>query len=93
VVSERLGHATVAITLDVYSHVIPGMDAQAANAVARLILGDSSPNERPGLKSGPSTDRLTTTPSGCPFAKEVKRQTCWSVLVAGEGFEPSTSGL
>ena len=32
-------------------------------------------------------------PSGCPFAKEVKRQTCWSVLVAGEGFEPSASGL
>ena len=31
VVSERLGHATIAITLDVYSHVIPGMDAQAAN--------------------------------------------------------------
>ena len=27
VVSERLGHATIAITLDVYSHVIPGMDA------------------------------------------------------------------
>src|SRR3712207_9287394 len=38
VVSERLGHANIAITLDVYSHVIPGMDAQAANAVASLIL-------------------------------------------------------
>ena len=24
VISERLGHATVAITLDIYSHVIPG---------------------------------------------------------------------
>ena len=31
VVSERLGHANIAITLDVYSHVIPGMDAQAAS--------------------------------------------------------------
>jgi len=56
VVSERLGHATVAITLDVYSHVIPGMDAQAANAVASLILDGSSPTERPGSKTGPSTD-------------------------------------
>ena len=42
-VSERLGHATIAITLDVYSHVIPGMDAQAANAVASLILDGSRP--------------------------------------------------
>ena len=57
VVSERLGHATVAITLDVYSHVIPGMDAQAANAVASLILDGSSPSERPGPKPGPSTDK------------------------------------
>jgi integrase len=57
VVSERLGHATVAITLDVYSHVIPGMDAQAANAVASLILDGSNPTERPGPRSGPSTDK------------------------------------
>jgi integrase len=57
VVSERLGHATIAITLDVYSHVIPGMDAQAANAVASLILDGSSPSEGPGPKPGPSTDK------------------------------------
>ena len=57
VVSERLGHANIAITLDVYSHVIPGMDAQAANAVASLILDDPRPSERPGPKSGPSTDK------------------------------------
>lgn len=40
VVSERLGHAKVGITLDVYSHVLPSMDEQAALTVARLILGD-----------------------------------------------------
>jgi integrase len=40
VVSERLGHATIQITLDTYSHVLPGLDAQAAETVARLILGD-----------------------------------------------------
>jgi hypothetical protein len=57
VVSERLGHATIAITLDVYSHVIPGMDAAAANAVASLILDGSGPSERPEPKSGPSTDK------------------------------------
>lgn len=45
VVSERLGHAKVGITLDVYSHVLPSMDEQAALTVARLILGeDAAPN-------------------------------------------------
>jgi integrase len=41
VVSERLGHATIAITMDTYSHVLPGLDAEAAGTVARLILGDA----------------------------------------------------
>jgi integrase len=33
IVSERAGHASVAITLDVYSHVIPGMQEDAANKI------------------------------------------------------------
>ncbi|HXY92089.1 MAG TPA: tyrosine-type recombinase/integrase [Acidimicrobiia bacterium] len=33
-VSERLGHATVAFTLDTYGHVLPG---QQADAVAALV--------------------------------------------------------
>jgi integrase len=39
VVSERLGHANVSITLDTYSHVLPALQEDAANAVAALILG------------------------------------------------------
>ncbi len=38
VVSERLGHASVMITLDTYSHILPSMQEDAANAVAKLIL-------------------------------------------------------
>jgi len=30
VVSERLGHASVVITLDTYSHVLPGLQEEAA---------------------------------------------------------------
>jgi integrase len=30
IVSEMLGHATISITLDIYSHVLPDMQAQAA---------------------------------------------------------------
>lgn len=37
VVSERLGHATVAFTLDVYSHVVPGLQEDAAERIAALM--------------------------------------------------------
>jgi integrase len=33
IVQELLGHANIAVTLDVYSHMIPGMSAQAARAM------------------------------------------------------------
>ena len=39
VVQERLGHANVSITLDLYSHVAPAMATDAASKVAALILG------------------------------------------------------
>ena len=37
IVSARLGHATVALTLDVYSHVLPQADREAAQSIAALI--------------------------------------------------------
>jgi integrase len=33
VVSERLGHANISITMDTYSHVMPGMQEAAARAL------------------------------------------------------------
>jgi integrase len=37
VVSERLGHATIAITLSTYSHVLPQMQEQAAAIFAAAV--------------------------------------------------------
>ena len=37
VVSERLGHASVAITLDTYSHVLPTMQKAAADRLQKLF--------------------------------------------------------
>lgn len=37
VVSERLGHASVGITLDTYSHVLPSMQAEAVRAFDALF--------------------------------------------------------
>ena len=37
VVQERLGHSSIAITLDRYSHLVDGMDRDAAEVVSALI--------------------------------------------------------
>jgi len=40
VVSEHLGHSSVTITLDTYSHVLPDMQDELANAVANLLKSE-----------------------------------------------------
>jgi integrase len=43
VVSERLGHSNIAITMDIYSHVLPGLQEAAALAIDKQIgIGNSS---------------------------------------------------
>lgn len=39
VVSERLGHASVAITMATYAHVLPGLQEEAAVRIAALLRG------------------------------------------------------
>jgi integrase len=39
VVQERLGHSSISITMDIYSHVLPGLGRAAADQVAAAILG------------------------------------------------------
>lgn len=41
IVSERLGHSTTAITMDIYSHVLPDMQDVAAEAIDRILLDDA----------------------------------------------------
>jgi integrase len=38
IVSERLGHSSIVMTLDIYSHVLPTMQ-QAATELEKLIFG------------------------------------------------------
>jgi integrase len=37
IASERLGHSKVAITLDLYSHVLPGMQSEAADRIDEIM--------------------------------------------------------
>jgi integrase len=64
IVSERLGHANVQITLDTYSHVIPGLDEQAAATVARLILegSDTASTGAPGSDAANSAAKTGDAP-------------------------------
>ena len=48
IAQERLGHSSVAITLDLYSHVLPGLQAEAADRVD-VMLRDAI-NRRRNLK-------------------------------------------
>ena len=39
VVQERLGHATISTTLDLYSHVSPGLQQAAAESFDKMLNG------------------------------------------------------
>ena len=48
IVQERLGHASIQITLDTYSHVTPGLHEAAAKSFEKLVLpsyNNTSENE------------------------------------------------
>ena len=44
VVSERLGHASIGIILDIYSHVLPGMQEAAAEKFDSIFETDANVN-------------------------------------------------
>ncbi|MBA3356441.1 MAG: site-specific integrase [Pyrinomonadaceae bacterium] len=39
IVSERLGHASITLTLDTYSHVLPSMQQGASDKLERILFG------------------------------------------------------
>src|ERR1019366_1784995 len=57
VVSEQLGHASSAFTLDVYAHVLPHMQSEAAVRVAALLGMDGREQDefRAGARKPPQS--------------------------------------
>lgn len=39
VVQEALGHSTIAVTLDLHSHVVPSLQREAAKEMAEALFG------------------------------------------------------
>lgn len=52
VVSERLGHANIAFTMQTYQHLLPGMQADAALAAERLAKPVPPPEPDAGERRG-----------------------------------------
>ena len=94
VVSERLGHANIAFTIETYQHVLPGMQADAARVfeASRSQLHRPRPGGTP--EEHPEEHRLN--PVERPDQRRRPRSLTWAFmlqLVAGAGFEPATFGL
>jgi len=74
VVSERLGHSAIGITADLYTHVVPAVGQDAADAIARMVeAGDAAraayvANETPATGGQPAAPPQESAP------KEVNRQ-------------------
>ncbi|WP_018759825.1 site-specific integrase [Paenibacillus terrigena] len=52
IVSERLGHSSVVITLDTYSHLLPNLQADAADGLDMLIKSGSEREKEDNRKIG-----------------------------------------
>ena len=96
--SHRIGHSDVAFTMKQYVQTDLEADRQVANTLAELIIGGSLASTALGDDDATWTRRREQAPLANPLANN--KQKALSLfekgplaLVAGEGFEPSTSGL
>jgi len=62
IVSEMLGHSSVAFTLDVYSHVVGGLQKKAMEQLDQMLLPELPESQDVGKMS--ATDPQTDTASG-----------------------------
>lgn len=47
IVSERLGHASITLTLDTYSHVLPDMQQSASDKLEKVLFNNTHTKENP----------------------------------------------
>ena len=73
IVSERLGHASVAFTLDTYSHVMPGLQEAAAERFDRMLEPDVSKMLARGLDDGQNLAKKTEFESEPPGTRTLNR--------------------
>jgi integrase len=64
VMSDRLGHATVAFTQDVYMHAIPQLEEDAADQIADLIFGTPKNVIEIALTNSEEDETILPMPNG-----------------------------
>jgi integrase len=90
VVSEMLGHASVSITLDIYSHVLPDMQHDAAEAMGKILYGWAQKDTnccQNCCQEGSETEKRLQ-------AQQPETASIQALLGAGgTGIEPATCGF
>jgi integrase len=91
IVSQRLGHSSVAFTLSVYSHVLPGFDQDAATLMAGLSLADDA-QATPKISDDARPTTMTTRPTTTFVSNRVSKgdenarpDDLWTGVCAGSG--------
>lgn len=75
VVQERLGHSSIAVTIDTYSHVVPGLQEMAAQRIETIIgpeameelgatAGEKSASMVPVVNQKQHVGKMLVNPSG-----------------------------
>ena len=76
IVQERLGHSSIQITLDIYSHVLPGLQEAAAEKFDRIFEEVASEN------SDPSVSKMLANGDG--FECEPQRNRTSNLLIKSQ---------
>jgi hypothetical protein len=84
-VQDQLGHASIALTGDIYTSVLPGAQREAAEATARLVLDAGEPREdvRHQLRRGRGTSQEPVVVAQKPQADGCPPR--WRPSLAAEG--------
>ena len=89
-VQALLGHASIVLTADTYTSVLPELIATAAEATARLVLAHVALNparHRRRVPDGPPKS-ATPPPSHRPEPKRLKRSHHWRNRKHGRPYTP-----
>ena len=84
VVSERLGHSTVTLTLDTYSHVLPSMQRAASDKLENILFGRTGTHLAHKQEVANEKGHQPAAPNSVDSELE---------LVARDGIEPPTRGF
>ena len=89
IVQERLGHSTISMTLDTYSHVLPGLQEAAARRFDEGLARPAKTENRELVSSGlqAALAKPKKRPLGCPRGLFL-----YLNLARPAGFEPTTTG-